>query len=369
MSEAKKSIVLKDMGSLSFGGRVEVKKDPEGETIHLDHGYAQYFIPEESRNYPVILWHGMYQSGKCFETTPDGRDGLWQLLTKENFPVYIIDQPRRGRAGYTNVPIHDEVYFPTKFHEGAVWTNFRIGNWAPPAEAYQYDGQQFPLTPSAVDQFFRCQTPDTGDEPITPEHNVFMADAMGDLLKMAGPSIIFTHSQAGKYGWQSAIQNPDLVKGVITYEPGHFFFPEDYEFEKIESPIGREFVEEVMAQYKVPRADWEKLLNIPIFVYYGDNIKDEPSNEVGDEVWRVSLAYAKQFVKLVNANGGNAQLFHLPEIGIKGNGHIGFAEKNNEEIAAHLIGKLEEAGIAGYDKPADSPVLRTLDEFTIPLKR
>ena len=27
MSEAKKSIVLKDMGSLSFGGRVEVKKD------------------------------------------------------------------------------------------------------------------------------------------------------------------------------------------------------------------------------------------------------------------------------------------------------------------------------------------------------
>ena len=367
MGQEKQLITLKDMGSFSFGGRVEVKGDPQaGETIHLDHGYAQYFVPDQASDYPIVFWHGMYQSGKCFESTPDGRDGFWQLFVKKNFPVYIIDQPRRGRAGYTNVPIHDEVYFPTKEHEGAVWTNFRIGNWVPPRAAMVNAGSQFPLSPSAVDQFFRSQTPDTGDEPITPEHNDFMAEAMEDMLKMAGPSILFVHSQAGKYGWASAIKAPELVKGVVTYEPGHFFFPDDYVLEDLYSPLGVEF-NKVMAQYTVPKDEWMKLTKIPIFVYYGDYVNMTPSDEVGDEVWRFSLIRAKQFVELINENGGNAHLFHLPECGIYGNGHIGFAEKNNTEIADHLQKNLEENGLAPHETGYDGPTLRTLDSYTIPL--
>lgn len=64
-------IILATMGSLFFGGSVIHRAD--GETFHGDHGYAQFYIPEKARDYPLILWHGVGQSGKCFESTPDGR--------------------------------------------------------------------------------------------------------------------------------------------------------------------------------------------------------------------------------------------------------------------------------------------------------
>ena len=56
VNNMEKPITLKTMGSLYFGGTVT--KLDRGETFHGDHGYAQYFIPVKSRNYPLIMWHG-----------------------------------------------------------------------------------------------------------------------------------------------------------------------------------------------------------------------------------------------------------------------------------------------------------------------
>lgn len=38
---------------------------------------------------------------------------------------------------------------------------------------------------------------------------------------------------------------------------------------------------------------------------------------------------AEQFVKEVNARGGDAQLIDLPSLGLKGNTHASFADLNN----------------------------------------
>lgn len=96
---ASKPITLKTMGSLFFGGTVTRAED--GEPFHGDHGCAQYYIPQNSRNYPLVMWHGIGQSGKTFESTPDGREGFMSILPRRDWAVYIIDQPRRGRAGRT----------------------------------------------------------------------------------------------------------------------------------------------------------------------------------------------------------------------------------------------------------------------------
>lgn len=48
-----KPITLRTMGSLLFGGTVETL--PNEETFHGDHGYAQYFIPQDSRTYSIIM--------------------------------------------------------------------------------------------------------------------------------------------------------------------------------------------------------------------------------------------------------------------------------------------------------------------------
>lgn len=93
------ALKLRTMGSLFFGGTVTHLAN--GETFHGDHGYAQFFIPQNARTYPLILWHGIGQSGRSFESTPDGREGFMALLPRRDWAVYIIDQPRRGRAGRT----------------------------------------------------------------------------------------------------------------------------------------------------------------------------------------------------------------------------------------------------------------------------
>lgn len=96
---AQDSIKLTTMGSFAFGGTVTQLSD--GTTFHGDHGYAQYYIAENSRHLPIVMWHGIGQSGKTYESTPDGREGFQALLPREDWSVYIVDQPRRGRAGYT----------------------------------------------------------------------------------------------------------------------------------------------------------------------------------------------------------------------------------------------------------------------------
>lgn len=119
-----KPISQRTMESLFFGGTVAIL--PDGEAFHGDHGYAQYFIPEKSRNYPLILWYGIGQSGRSYESTPDDQEGFMAILPCRNWSVYIIDQPRRERAGRTLATqiIHA---VPTTMHESSAWNAFRNG--------------------------------------------------------------------------------------------------------------------------------------------------------------------------------------------------------------------------------------------------
>ena len=151
-----KPIILKTMGSLYFGGTVT--KLDNGETFHGDHGYAQYFIPAKSRNYPLIMWHGIGQSGRSYESTPDGREGFMAILPRRDWPVYIIDQPRRGRAGRT---LATEVTHavPTTMRESSAWNAFRNGIWDPPEAPYCYPGTQFPHDPASVDSSSASRRP------------------------------------------------------------------------------------------------------------------------------------------------------------------------------------------------------------------
>jgi hypothetical protein len=56
-----------------------------------------------ARKLPLICWHGHGQSAKKWETTPDGREGFQNIF---RFPVYLIDEPRRGRAARSTQPIN-----------------------------------------------------------------------------------------------------------------------------------------------------------------------------------------------------------------------------------------------------------------------
>ena len=57
--------------------------------------------------------------------TPDGREGYQNIFLRRGFAVYVIDQPRRGDAGRSTLPI---TITPTPDEQGWFDT-FRLGIW------------------------------------------------------------------------------------------------------------------------------------------------------------------------------------------------------------------------------------------------
>ena len=126
---------------------------PDGQTFHGDHAYVFYQIPVNARKFPLVLWHGAGQFSKTWETTPDGREGFQNIFLRRGFGVYVIDQPRRGNAGRSTLPM---TITPTPDEQ--TWFNiFRLGIWPD-----YLPGVQFSRDPEALNQYFRQMTPNTG---------------------------------------------------------------------------------------------------------------------------------------------------------------------------------------------------------------
>lgn len=359
-------IVLRTMGSLFFGGTVT--KLDNGETFHGDHGYAQFFIPMEARDYPLIMWHGIGQSGRSYESTPDGREGFMAIMPRRGWASYIIDQPRRGRAGRTLAP-NTGSDIETVLYESSVWDAFRNGVWdrANGKAPYFFPGVQFPRTPDAVEQFFRQQTPDTGIEPRDNAYRKVMGRTMNELLEQTGPAILVTHSNSGQYGWAAGIEAPEgAVKAIIAFEPGQICLPEGEKLPEVAH--GDEASWNAELPFRVSEEAFMKLTKFPILIVYGDNIAAEPSEIFNVNVWRLSFTWAKQFAEAINKRGGDARVLHLPEIGIKGNTHAMFADLNNLEIADIVERYLAEKQLAGRSHPHAGPGHKNIAEYTIPLK-
>jgi pimeloyl-ACP methyl ester carboxylesterase len=342
------SLVLAAMGSFTFGGRVYAEEN--GETFHGDHGYAQYYIPADTRNYPLVMWHGIGQSGKTWESTPDGREGYMSILPRRDWSIYIIDQPGRGRAGRSRIPFPDASQLSTTARESGMWNAFRLGIWRPPDQAEFFDELQFPRDPDSIDQFFRWQTPDSG-APSTEYVNYsdYMVETVVDLFEQIGPGILITHSASGGLGWSAGMIAPELVKAIVAYEPGTCIFPED--IDRSDGPSDGDVT--AAWRWTVPFGEFEKLTRIPIFIVYGDNI--QASDDFTIDFWWQSLEQARLFVDTVNRLGGDAELMVLPEIGIHGNTHFPFSDLNNIEIADHLSDFMARKDLDGKDNPHRGP--------------
>ena len=330
------AIVLRLQGSFAIGGTVITQSGTyntqqplkaAGQTWHGDHAYVSYQVPDSARRFPMVFLQGAGQSAKTWESTPDGREGFSTIFLRRHFSTYLVDQPRRGRAGRSTVSEQVNAVPDDQFW----FENFRMGVWP-----NLHKGSQFPAGEAALNQFFRQITPNTGafDEQV-------IAASLAALCDTLGGSILITHSQGGGPGWHTAIRSRN-VKAIVSYEPGSgFVFPESETPEPLEtiSPFG------ALSATPIPMDDFMKLTRIPIIIYYGDYIPDEPSDNWAMDSWRVRLKMAQLFAECINRHGGDAMVVHLPEQGIKGNSHFLFAEKNNVQLADLLSDWLKEKGL------------------------
>lgn len=330
--------VIQQQGSFTIGGTVITDTgtfDPinhgafnpsnqvsKGQTLHGDHAYVSYQIPIRPRKYPLVFWHGYGQSSKTWETTPDGRDGFQNIFLRLHFPVYLIDQPRRGKAGRSTKSLNinanpDEQLWFGIFRMG-------IGNDF-------YPGVQFSKDPDALNQFYRQMVPNTG--PFDLEVNT---NAVSTLFNKIGDGILVTHSHSGGQGWITAIKSSN-VKGIVAYEPGSgFVFPLG------QVPDSINYVGGTLRAVGVPINDFLKLTKIPIVIYYGDYIPESPSKYPGEEQWRAAYEMAKRWKEVVNKNGGDVTLIKLTELGLHGNTHFPMSDLNNFKVAEIMFDFLKK---------------------------
>ena len=330
LTSKNEGLAIKDEGMFSSGGTVteavEGKFDEttnwldntrKGNTAHVDHANVLYQIPENETGLPMVFLHGYGQSRMGWMTTPDGREGWSTSFLRKGHSVFLVDQPRRGEAGSTAAMTNDSIdtwsetskeYMPG---DQAWYTHFRIGRVAPD----RYEGSQFPEGAEAQDQFFRQMTPNTGSFDMA-VNVAAMDEVMKDVKAKTGKkSIYVTHSQGGRVGWDVDTEN---VAAIVAIEPGGT--PE----------IGSE-------QYK-------KFLDakIPMIIYFGDYIDNGPEDIQSTSFWKTVRDGAVAFAEQYNKDGGNCTVINLPDIGMKGNSHFMFQEKNSEEIAQHVENWIKE---------------------------
>lgn len=331
-------LTIREQGSFAVGGTVikspgtfdavkhgafnPANQASEGQTLHGDHAYVFYQIPANARRLPLVFWHGYGQSAKTWETTPDGREGFQNIFLRRRYPVYLIDQPRRGKAGRSTKPISISASTDDQLWFGI----FRLG-----IGSEFYPGVQFSKDPEALNQFYRQMVPDTG--PLDLQVNT---NAVAALFNKTGPGILVTHSHSGGQGWMTAVKSNN-IKAIVSYEPGSgFVFPQG------EVPDSIIYLGGVLRGVGVSMNDFMTLTKIPIVIYYGDYIPGATSQYPGEEQWRAAVAMAKKWRDVVNKYGGDVRLVQLPEAGLKGNTHFPMSDLNNMEVADLLSKWLKE---------------------------
>ncbi|MEZ5709288.1 MAG: alpha/beta fold hydrolase [Blastomonas sp.] len=309
-------VTIERQGSFTVGGTVI--GDPDKATLACDHGFVEYQIPVKARKTALMLWHS--SSAQVWQNRWDGGEGFQTIFLRRNFPVYLWDGPRVGRANWGCEE------YPYKPVPGRDQGNFIAWRFGPEYQSW-YEGVQFPTGDAeAWNQATRARY----DEFDTVENAVLQADAAAKAVDRIGPTVLVTNSAGGLRALATAIKS-DNVKAIVAYENPGFVYPLPENGEE-QIPAG------LYGPIYVPKEDFLKLTRIPIQFVWGDNISTS-------KIWAPALARCREYVDLINRHGGKAELLVLPDKGIYGNTHIPFADLNNVAVADQLSLFLKEKGL------------------------
>ncbi|KAL8954001.1 MAG: hypothetical protein Q9222_000162 [Ikaeria aurantiellina] len=278
-----------------------------------------------------------------FLNTPDGREGWASYFLRQGYTVYLTDPPQRGRSPW----------IPGEGTIGAVSVDYVLkyftssekyarSEWPQASLHTQWPGTGV-LGDAVFDAFYASQ--------LQLQLSAFISEdnakpAYNALLDKIGPAVLVTHSQPGPYGWVAADARPNLVKGLIAIEP------EGPPFVNETGPTGParlDGITRLPLLYDPPVANISqdlKTVRVPPpegKSYTPCTIQAEPARKLvnlaktpvlivtGEASFHAPYDYC--FQKYFQQTGVPFTWLDLGAIGVKGNGHFLFMEKNNLQIA------------------------------------
>lgn len=285
--------------------------------IHVAHVPA---MPSGCRRLPVVMIHGGFHTGEAYLKTPDGRDGWAPLFAERGHEVYVPDWPCHGHS------------------------------------------------------------PGAGN--IVQLTTLDIAAALGTLLEAVGPAIVIAHSAGGPPAWWMAETLPDKVGAVIGVAPGApanlvDVLPDDAALvaslahdKEAGCPVYAPRDSPVVAHRAFIRDFWANAPRFPqaAFDAYAATVVAESPNVLNERfniggqglaIREPSVVAQRPLLVITGEHDARhprstdqkladylaADFIWLPDIGIKGNGHMLMIEDNSDEIAGVLFRWLESKGL------------------------
>ncbi|KAI4591923.1 hypothetical protein KJ359_012109 [Pestalotiopsis sp. 9143b] len=327
----RRPITLDSSGGFNVGGKIISNPRFPNLTLSCDHGYMEYFIPYTPRKTSIVMWHS--SSTQTFQNRWDGGPGFKDMFLRRDYPVYLWDGPRVGRANWGCEP---STYTPDYRDQG----NFAAWNLGPYYKNWWPD-VQFPVEDDeAWLQATRSRYVEYDSDANVQLHSD--AAAVGaDSGKLGKDIVYLTNSASGVRALMTIVKsNSTNIKALVCYEGYGYVYPDNVNVTGATSLFGSGY-----GPYVVPLEDFKKLARLEAVMFYWSDHRDESFT---------FLKQSRQVAALINLYGGNAKVVKLgDDLGLKGSTHVAFADMDNDKVADHLENFLEENGLADYAKGPD----------------
>ncbi|KAH7073990.1 hypothetical protein BKA63DRAFT_45762 [Paraphoma chrysanthemicola] len=318
-----KPITLLRSGGFQIGGKTITSPFNGNATLSCDHGYVEYFIPWRARRTSIVMWHS--SSTQVWQNRWDGGDGYKDMFLRRDYPVYLWDGPRVGRANWACEPTS---YKPT-YQDQA---NFGAWNFGPRWPVW-WDDVQFPTRDTDAWQQATSARYIEYDTKANVELQSDAAAIAADSGRIGKDIIYLTNSAGGLRAMVTATKaNSTNIKGIVAYESIGYVFPDNLNMTAGNGGFG---------PFVVPEERFKKLAKLTAVQFvWGDH---RPENHT-------SVMESRLVAKLINQYGGNAEVLKLSEdAGLQGSTHIPFADLDNDEVAGLLDEFLEDNELDNYE--------------------
>ena len=321
--------------------------------------YTEVWVPKQAKHrYPIVLFHGNGQTGAVWRQTPDGRPGWAYYLLEQGYTVYMVDYPARGRSPY--VPgVDGKLGIRTVLDLEQIWTAPATsgGNFPRMSKYTQWPSdspKKGMMGDPIFDNFVKGQV-----QFVNNQAELAVPAGIALLDKIASPVILITHSQGGGIGFNVADERPKLIAGMVAIEPGG---PQIGTADTAKVAYTRVNPDSwgltpMPMKYDPPFASPKDIkVHLEPSERPGDEVgcymQDEPGHKLasyqGMHILSISAegTYHRVFdvciPKWLNQAGAKDDFVRLEDVGIHGNMHEMFLDRNSQEVIQFIDGWLNK---------------------------